>query len=186
MINLGVNYLKNNSKQNKLLDYILNLDEILGYVTLTMVVAFTALNVILRYCFKFTISSAEEITLIAFIWASYIGSAAAYKSEEHIAIDIIVNKFPKKLRYYSELAINIFIIIISMSYTYLGIVLCMNAGSKTTLVLRLPYILVDVSIVISFGLMTIYGILKLIRRIKGLSPVLRETGIMDPMNNIEE
>lgn len=179
-------YLKNNSKKNKLLDYLLNIDEILGYVTLTMVVAFTALNVVLRYCFKFTISSAEEITLIAFIWASYLGSAAAYKSEEHIAIDIIVNTFPKKIRYYFELAINIFIIILSMSYTYLGIVLCMNAGSKATSVLRLPYVFVDLSIVFCFGLTTIYGILKLIRRIKGLSPVLRETGIIDPLKNIEE
>ncbi|RGY94935.1 TRAP transporter small permease [Clostridium sp. AM58-1XD] len=168
-------------KENKLIHFLLNIDEILGYITLTAVVFFTALNVVLRYCFHFTISFAEEITLIAFIWSAYLGSAAAYKCEEHIAIDIIINLLPEKARKWVDIAINVFIIIISASYLYLGIVLCRNVGSKSTTVMSIPYIWVDLCIVVSFGLMTLYGVIKLIRRIQGKSPVLHSTGIEDVM-----
>jgi TRAP-type C4-dicarboxylate transport system permease small subunit len=51
--------------------------------------------------------------------------------------------------------------------TYLGIVLCMNVGVKSTIVLRLPYIYIDVVVVVCFGMVSVIGIVKLIRRFAG-------------------
>lgn len=173
-------------KQSKLKYLLLNLDEMLGYITLTTVVIFTALNVILRYCFHFTISFAEEITLIAFIWSAYLSSAAAYKCEEHIAIDLIVNMLPKKARRVVDIIVTLFCTFISVAYTYLGIVLCQNVGQKTTTVMSIPYIWVDLSIVVCFATMSVYGVIKLVRLFQGKSPAFHSTGIEDVMAEARE
>ena len=168
-------------KESKLKYFLMNMDEMLGYITLTAVVFFTAINVILRYFFHFTISFAEEITLIAFIWSAYLGSAAAFKCEEHIAIDIVMNLFPQKAQKWINIGISVFETVISGAYLYLGIVLCANVGQKTTTVMSIPYIWVDLCLVISFAFMTVYGGIKIIRQFQGKSPALHSTGIEDVM-----
>lgn len=168
-------------KESKLKYFLLNIDEVLGYIALTAVVVFTSINVILRYFFHFTISFAEEITLIAFIWSSYLGSAAAFKCEEHIAIDLVMNMFPKKAQKWINIGVSVFETIVSGTCLYLGIVLCANVGEKTTTVMSIPYIWVDLCIVVGFGLMTMYGIIKVIRQFQGKSPALHSTGIEDAM-----
>ncbi|MEY8337517.1 TRAP transporter small permease [Lachnospiraceae bacterium 62-35] len=169
-------------KESRLKYFLLNLDEMLGYIMLTAVVFFTALNVILRYFFHFTISFAEEITLIAFIWSAYLGVAAAYKCEEHIAIDLIINMLPKKILRWVNILITVFETLISGAYLYLGIILCKNVGRKTTTVMSIPYIWVDLCIIICFIFMTVYGIIKIIRQLQGKSPALHKTGIEDVMD----
>ncbi len=173
-----------NSKIKKVFKFISNLDEVLGYLAIGGVTFFTFINVILRYVFEFTISAAEEASLMAFVWLSYLGIAAAFKVDEHIAIDIIIDMLPPKARKVADFIIMAVLTLISAMYTYYSYILTANTGLKATPVLKLNYAWINVSLVVCFGLMTIYGVIKCVRIIQGKSTKLHDTGMVDVLEAI--
>lgn len=128
-------------------------------------------NVVSRYVFNHVFNWAEELATLSFIWCTYIAIAAAYKQNKHIAIDIIVNLFPKPLQKIVDILINILLLFMNIGITYLAILLTISSKGKPTPILRISYSYVNVSLVISFGLMTIYGFIKLIKKIRNFNAI---------------
>jgi TRAP-type C4-dicarboxylate transport system permease small subunit len=120
------------------------------------------MNVILRYFFGFILSWAEEVILISFVWCIYLGVITAFRTDRHVAIDVIVNLFPRKVQRIIGCMVDILILVLSIYMTYLGIVLCMNVGRKTTTILRLSYVYVNLAVVISFGMVAIFSVVKIV------------------------
>lgn len=144
-----------------------HIDELTGAFFLCIVVFFTALNVILRYCFDNIIVEAEELILIAFIWSTYIGITCSYKHDQHVVIDVLVKALPKGVQKVLDILVDILLLVTNLYVAYLGVQLCANVGNKSTFVMRLPYVFIDCAIVFSFGLMSIYSVQKLWQKIKG-------------------
>ena len=144
-----------------------HLEEIVGCGFLIVFVGLTMLNVILRYFFSFILSWAEEAILIAFVWCVYLGAITAFRNDRHISIDVLVKFFPRKIQQIVNYFVDFLVLALSVYMTYLGIVLCMNVGVKSTFVLRLNYVYIDVVVVICFGLISMFSIVKLIRRFTG-------------------
>ena len=61
-----------------------------------MVFAITFVLVFLRYVFNQSITGANEIVTILFIYTTAIGAAKSIGENEHIGIDVFVNLLPKK------------------------------------------------------------------------------------------
>ena len=61
-----------------------------------MVFAVTFVLVFLRYVFNQSITSANEIVTILFIYTTALGAAISIGRNEHIGIDFFVNLLPKK------------------------------------------------------------------------------------------
>lgn len=139
-----------------------HLEEIIGCVFLIVFVGLTMMNVILRYFFKFILSWAEEIILITFVWCVYLGVITAFRTDRHVAIDVVVKLFPRKIQRIIGCAVDILILVLSVFMTYLGIILCLNVGGKTTTILRLNYVYVNLVVVISFGMVSIFSVVKII------------------------
>jgi TRAP-type C4-dicarboxylate transport system permease small subunit len=144
-----------------------HIEEIFGCMLLVVFVGLTIVNVILRYCFNFILPWAEEVILIAFIWSIFLGSVTAFRNNRHVAIDALFNLFPAPVKKILGLGLEVLVLCLNLYMTYLGIVLCMNAGVKSTFVLRLSYVYIDAAVVVSFGGMSFFGIIKLIYRIAG-------------------
>ena len=144
-----------------------HLEEIIGIGFLIVFVGLTVLNVILRYFFKFILSWAEEAILISFVWCVYLGIISAFRTDRHVSIDVLVKLFPQKAQKIVGYGVDILVLVLSVYMTYLGIVLCLNVGAKSTFVLRLNYVYINVVVVISFGLMSVFSIIKLVRRFTG-------------------
>ncbi|MCC8190817.1 MAG: TRAP transporter small permease [Planctomycetes bacterium] len=53
-------------------------------------------NVVSRYLFASSISAAEELTLMAFIWVSMFGIAAAYRRGAHLGMGLIAEYLPSR------------------------------------------------------------------------------------------
>ena len=153
-------------KQGWLKKAITHIDEIIGAFFLCIVVFFTAVNVIMRYCFNNIIVEAEELILIAFIWSTYIGVTSSYKNDQHVAIDVVFNYLPKPVQKVMDIIIDLLVLTCCAYMTYLGFVLCANVGTKSTYFMRLRYVFIDSSIILSFGLMSVYALQKLIRKTK--------------------
>ena len=61
-----------------------------------MVFSITLVLVFLRYVFNQSITGANEVVTILFIYTTAIGAAISIGKNEHIGIDVFVNLLPKK------------------------------------------------------------------------------------------
>ena len=146
-----------------------NLDMVFGCTALVLVILMTFVNVVCRYAFGFIITPFEEISLILFVWVCYIGAAISYRSGGHIAIDAIYGMMPRAVQKLDDVLIELVGAATCIYTTYLAAVMCLHLGEKVTTSLRLPFIVYDGAIVVSFGLMGISAVRKLLGRVKDLS-----------------
>jgi TRAP-type C4-dicarboxylate transport system permease small subunit len=144
-----------------------HLEEVLGCVLLAVYVGLTLLNVFLRYCFNFVLSWGEEVIVIAFLWSVFLGTLTAFRMDRHVAIDVIVTRLPPRVRYVLYVAMDLLVLALNLYLTYLGFVLCMNVGVKTTYVLKISYVYIDAALVVSFGLMSVFGAVRVVLRALG-------------------
>jgi TRAP-type C4-dicarboxylate transport system permease small subunit len=144
-----------------------HLEEVLGCTLLVVYVGLTLVNVILRYCFNFILSWAEEVIVIAFLWSVFLGTLTAFRLDRHVAIDVIVTRLPRKVRHILYFAMDCLVLALNLYLTYLGLVLCMNVGAKTTYVLSISYVYIDAALIVSFGLMAVFGVVRLVLRAQG-------------------
>jgi TRAP-type C4-dicarboxylate transport system permease small subunit len=142
-------------------------EEALGCFLLAVYVGLTVLNVVLRYCFNFILSWAEEGILIAFLWSVFLGTITAFRLDRHVAIDVIVTRLPQSVQPVLYIAVDVLILALNLYLTYLSALLCMNVGVKTTYILKISYVYIDAALVVSFGLMAFFGIVRLVLRARG-------------------
>ena len=144
-----------------------NLDLYLGALLFVVMVLLIIANVMLRYVFRMGLSWAEELTLILFAWSTYLGIVAAVRYDQHVKMDIIFKMLPKTVQKTIDLLTEIAIVALGGYITYLSIILCQNAGSKRTLVMRLPANIVNACLVVSFSLITVWTIVRVVQKIRG-------------------
>lgn len=127
------------------------------FVSMTCIVIFILLQVVARYVFNSPFSWTEEITLFAFCWLTFSGSAVASYENNHLEVDFFYNRLPavgKKI-------LQVFIYIISIG---LGIFMVADAmmtmgrqKGMSSVAARLPIGLYTVAVVIGFIGMTIFS-----------------------------
>ncbi len=139
-----------------------NLPEIISGIALVIVLFSVITNVLLRYFFSISIAWAGELSTISFAWLIFVGASACYKRKAHIGIDVLVNMLSEKNKRKIEFIVGIFLVLINTYVFYLSIILAVGAWTKPTPILEIPYTFVNLSLVIGFGLMTIYSIQDLI------------------------
>lgn len=142
-----------------------NIEVILGSVTISITVLSVITNVILRYGFGIQFAWIEEVSVGCFIWTVFLGATAAYKDKALIGVEVLTKILPFRGRRVLELIIYTLLLVLNgtlfyLSYNY-------TAGSnKITSALEVSYVYINSSIVVSFGLMTIYSVKFLVEDIK--------------------
>lgn len=61
-------------------------------------VGLTVVSVFMRYALSSPIAWSEEIQMILIVWLMFFGGSIAFRMKGHIAIDLLVNVFSKKLQ----------------------------------------------------------------------------------------
>jgi TRAP-type C4-dicarboxylate transport system permease small subunit len=144
-----------------------HLEEILGCFFLVVFVSLTLVNVILRYFFNFVLSWGEEVIVLAFSWSVFLGAITAFRQDKHVAIDVIVTTFPAKVQRVIYIVIDVIVLGFNIYLAYLSVILCMNVGVKTTYSLKISFIYIDAALVVSFGMMAIFGVIRLVLNLTG-------------------
>lgn len=75
-----------------------NLDLALASVIFAILVLVTFLSVIMRYFISSPITWTEEVQLACFLWLTFLGAGAAFRSGSHVAVEIIYERLPVKGR----------------------------------------------------------------------------------------
>lgn len=156
-----------NKKRSTMLNKILSIDVLLASIPLFILIGITFMAVIMRYVVGKPLGWVEEIQLICIVWIIFAGGGAAFRSANHVSIEVLYDIFPIKMRR----ALDIMILIISLlvvgylfirSLDYLKVFV--NTG-RTTSILHIPYTfiysIVPISCVlqaVNIVLTTIFGV----------------------------
>ncbi|NME35855.1 MULTISPECIES: TRAP transporter small permease [Fusobacterium] len=148
-------------------DFLKKFELYLGSIFIAITTIVVVMNVFTRYVLKFTYFWAEEIAVGCFVWTIFLGTAAAYREKALIGVEAIVVLLPKKVRKIVEFLVYILLFGLSslmfyFSYTYV------SSSSKITAALEISYAYINSSIIISFGLMSLYSLLFVIESFKKL------------------
>lgn len=79
----------------KILDYF---EEILGVLSVAVMVTITFVNVITRYFLSFSLAFTEELALYLFVWATLLGTSLAFKHGTNMAVTLLFSRFKPKTR----------------------------------------------------------------------------------------
>lgn len=134
-----------------------NLDLILAGIALLVLIAITFGGVIMRRMFNNPFIWLEEVQIGCFIWITFFGAGAVCRNGGHVAIDILVDMFPRWLQKIVQVFIYAVTILIVGYVGLKGIVLVqqlMNSG-KTTPILDIPYPFFYGAMPIGCGLMIV-------------------------------
>jgi len=112
--------------------------KILTLIVITVMTLSAFLQVIFRYVLEYPLIWTEEIARFMFVWLTFLGSAAAIRTKNHIAMDLLVNKFPKKM----QKSVNMLALVIFLGFCLLlikqGIFLTATNMEQTSDALGIP------------------------------------------------
>ncbi|WP_283407717.1 TRAP transporter small permease [Anoxynatronum buryatiense] len=143
--------------KNKPLNYLLNLDLVLTGATFLVLVTITFAGVIMRYFVNRPLVWLEEVQLMCFVWIVFFGAGAAFRTGSHVAIDMVVDRFPQQLRKITEILIYIAVIIVLCYFMVQGWSLVQQMGqtNRLTNIFKIPYTLIYAAFPIGCVLMII-------------------------------
>lgn len=121
-----------------------NLDVAVASIMLIILVALTFGGVIMRYVVGRPLTWLEEVQLACMVWIVFAAGGAAFRTGNHVAIEILVDAFPAKLQKAMEYVIGIIIVLI-IGYLFIqsiGFVKLFISSGRSTSMLKIPYALI--------------------------------------------
>ncbi|MDD6616836.1 MAG: TRAP transporter small permease [Lachnospiraceae bacterium] len=154
----------------KIIKFILEyFEEILASIFIIITTGLVLVNIFFRYFLHSGIYWSEEVATSCFVWSVFLGSASAYKRGMHLGVDILVNKMPGPLRKTVKLLVNMILVVINGVIFYLSCKFVSLSYIKPTAVLGVSSAWVSSSLIVGFGLTTLYSVMHLITCIRKLS-----------------
>ncbi|WP_062270279.1 TRAP transporter small permease [Endozoicomonas arenosclerae] len=141
-----------------------NLEEILASAAISVTVLVVIINVILRYGFGFVVPWSEELSVICFVWAVYLGISSCYKHKLHMGVDVIVAMLPERAKPPFRLCVLTLLLGLNaimswLSFDYLMI------STKSTPVMGLSYFYINSVLLFSFGMMLVHTVRFIVQEI---------------------
>lgn len=152
----------------KIINALVKVEIIAAGAILVALILCTFGGVIMRYCFSKPFTWEEEFQLACMVWITFLAASVAFHTRSHVAIEILVDMFPKRL----QQVVEVFIFLVMwgiMGYFFFRSIDFINviaSTSRKTPILKIPYAWIygvaPVSIVlmmISYTYMTIQDVL---------------------------
>ncbi len=126
--------------KKKWVNAVLNVDVLLAGICLIILVAITFLGVIMRYFFNNPFVWQEEIQLWLFLWIAFFGGSAAFRTKNHVEIDMVVELLPSKVQKLVQILIYAVVVIVLGYLCGKGMKMVEQfiATNKSTFVLSVP------------------------------------------------
>jgi TRAP-type C4-dicarboxylate transport system permease small subunit len=81
-------------------------------------------GIVMRYIFKSPLTWSYELSIICFLWVSFLGAAMAVTRNSHISFDFIVDRLPERIRSKILFVKDILALITTITGTVLGGIVC--------------------------------------------------------------
>lgn len=143
-----------------------NLEEIICSIALCITIIAVMINTFLGWTIGKRFGQLEELAITGFVWVTFLGISVVYKRSSHIRIDFIVSTLPEKIKKVLNVSTNIIVMLFNAYIIYYAYVLTMGAIQKTTSLLNISYLYIDISVILGFLFMTIHSIRNLVSDIR--------------------
>ena len=138
--------------------YLSNLEEILCGFFLVSMVGLVIVNVLLRFLFDYSITWAEEVSTICFVWSVFVGASAVYKHKMDIGIDVLILTLPFPAQQYIRLFVSVLLLLINGYIFYMSVVFTSIAWEKPTAVLGVSSAIFNSALIVGFGMITFHTV----------------------------
>ncbi|ASV83249.1 tripartite ATP-independent periplasmic transporter, DctQ family [Ochrobactrum quorumnocens] len=128
----------------------------LAAAPLLILLALFNVAVVMRYWLHQPLQWTEEISGLLMIWIIMLGSVAAERDNQHLAIPMLVEILPEKIREVINSIISILSGLFLLYVSYAGYKLSVAAQFKVTDVLRISYYWIDIAVPVGFVIIALY------------------------------
>jgi TRAP-type C4-dicarboxylate transport system permease small subunit len=128
-------------------------EEIVASVAVVIVILSVAWGVLSRYVIEQPATWAGETATLAFAWVVFFGAAACIKYHMHPTIDLLVNRFPRRLRQVIVGLNHLLVLAFCGFMVWFGTSFAIDAWDSPSAVLRIPLTWLYGPVAFSFLLM---------------------------------
>lgn len=142
-----------------------------GYVT-ALFVSFIAiivcviLQIVSRYVFNQPLIWTEEVSLFAFCWFTFVGSAACSWENSHLEVDFFYNRMGKGVKKIADICIMLLVTVLCAFMVADAWIAMKAQAGIASVALRLPIPAYTLAIFIGFIGMALFTVYHLIGRIR--------------------
>ena len=154
--------------KNKILSFLCNLDLLVASVVLAILIVLTFLGVIWRRVIGQPFTWLEEVQLACMVWIVFAAGGAAFRTGNHVAIEVIVDLLPAKLQKLMEVLLSIVVVAVLgyLFYQSLGFIQMFLKSGRSTSMIKIPYALIYGIAPLSYVLMVISYFYSMITGVK--------------------
>lgn len=135
--------------------YIHKFEEILGATILAAMTIITFTGSINRFTFHLSLPWTEEATRFLVMWMTMIGAALGVARNEHVGIDVIVSRLPKKVSFIIAQFMNVAGMVFSVIFCYIGYLMVIKQYTQKSTALTISMGVVYACVVLGAILMLI-------------------------------
>lgn len=123
---------------------------------------FSGFNVFSWWIFGRRYGQLEEIVLACFVWISYITLGQHYKRGECIRVDFLIRLLPGRGQKIVDVLNDICCAAIGSVILWFALKLALKSTNKLTAIIKIPYVLIDLGVVVGMASLLIAIVLKYI------------------------
>lgn len=125
----------------KLMNILVKIEVAAASLILVALILCTFSGAIMRYCFDSPYTWEEEFQLACMVWITFLGAPAAFHTKSHVAIEILVDMFPKRLQQVMDvlIAIAMWTILLYFFFRSIDFVTVIASTNRSTPMLKIPY-----------------------------------------------
>ncbi len=150
---------------HRISDTLNRITEVILVLILTAMAVVVFLQVIFRYVLNFPLFWTEEFARYCLVWASLLGSAVAVKRGQHIAVTVLVERFPPALSRVCKVLALIAVVMMLSIILWGGIQLVAITRAQISPALRMPMSVPYAAIPVGAALMLVHTVGFLIEAI---------------------
>lgn len=140
------------------------------FLSLVVIIGCVILQVVSRYIFNRPFIWTEEISLFAFCWFTFLGSAACSYEKSHLEVDYFYNRMKPRIKLSMDIVIQIVVVVLSGIMIYVSIHTMKEQIGIRSIAARLPIPLYSLALVLGFigmTLFTAFHLAQTVKRLKG-------------------
>jgi len=149
---------------DKLLDRLIEAACAVAVVALTVTVSLQVFN---RFVLKTPLAWSEDLAMLLFQWVVFLGAALGVKRMRHFGIELIVRKFPERMRHWVEVLTPVVMAIVALVMIVQGWTILTFNRTRTFPTMDLTYTWAFLPIPLAGALILIYLVQLEIRRWRG-------------------
>lgn len=137
-------------------------------VTLAALVLMTVMAVVMRYVFAAPLQWTEEVSGLLMIWIVMVGAIAAERDDQHLAIPLLTDLLPKRVRAVLGAVVALASIGLLATMGWLAWKLAERAQYKLTQILGISWFWIDVAVCVGCAGMAAYTLTRAVRDLRAL------------------